>query len=337
MRQCTLFRWAAALTLAIALAPGAAPAQEDDTLSISGSFYPDTVYNVDGLGADLAEVYANANNHSWTLTLHGVTYSHDRYNDDWWYGYDRGFITRVHATSIDFEFFGPDAEVLNHAVSQQLAIDNLPNSAIVELRNGEYYDPFNWPDDGPWPYSEWNLWLVPIDPDAGVYFSASGVPDSSFSTDESGYPLVEPQILDAVSAIVDTRSGYYAALQSSFTVVDIGSAPPVLTLSIRDTSVWEGNKGTTWLDLAVTLSQSSNDVVGVNYATANSTALAGSDYTATSGTLIFLPGETSRTISIAIKGDRKREPDEVFYVELFDAVGATISDAVATVTILNDD
>ena len=41
MRRFTLFRWAAVLTLAIALAPGAASAQEDDTLTISGLFSMD--------------------------------------------------------------------------------------------------------------------------------------------------------------------------------------------------------------------------------------------------------------------------------------------------------
>jgi hypothetical protein len=87
----------------------------------------------------------------------------------------------------------------------------------------------------------------------------------------------------------------------------------------------------------VTLSRSSNDAVSVKYATANSTALAKQDYTATSGTLTIQPGHTSGTISVAIKGDRKREPNEMFSVQLSNAVGATISDAVATGTILNDD
>jgi endoglucanase len=53
--------------------------------------------------------------------------------------------------------------------------------------------------------------------------------------------------------------------------------------------------------------------------------------------LTFQPGETSRTISVSIKGDRKREANETFSVQLSNAVGATIDDGVATVTILNDD
>ena len=53
--------------------------------------------------------------------------------------------------------------------------------------------------------------------------------------------------------------------------------------------------------------------------------------------ITFQPGQTSRTISVSIKGDRKREADETFSVQLSNAVGATIDDGFATVTILNDD
>jgi hypothetical protein len=101
--------------------------------------------------------------------------------------------------------------------------------------------------------------------------------------------------------------------------------------------VREGNKGTTRLNLEVTLSRSISDAVTVRYATANGTAQAKSDYSATSGTLTFPAGETSRTVSIAVKGDRKREKNETFSVQLSNAAGATVADGVATATILNDD
>jgi hypothetical protein len=87
----------------------------------------------------------------------------------------------------------------------------------------------------------------------------------------------------------------------------------------------------------VTLSNISSGTVTVKYATANGTALAKQDYTATSGTLTFQPGQTSRTISIAVKTDRKREPHETFSMRLSHATGATIDDPVGIATILNDD
>ena len=110
-----------------------------------------------------------------------------------------------------------------------------------------------------------------------------------------------------------------------------------VVLAVADASVLEGDRGTSNVAVAVTLSSGSSQPITVHYATANGTAVAPQDYAATSGTLTFQPGETSRTISVSIKGDRKREANETFSVQLSNAVGATISDGVATVTILNDD
>jgi hypothetical protein len=78
--------------------------------------------------------------------------------------------------------------------------------------------------------------------------------------------------------------------------------------------------------------------VTVNYGTANGTATGGEDYTAASGTLTFAPGETTKTITIKVKGDRKQEADETFFVNLFGvSSNAMILDAQGIGTILNDD
>jgi hypothetical protein len=87
----------------------------------------------------------------------------------------------------------------------------------------------------------------------------------------------------------------------------------------------------------VSRSGSGEGTVSVDYRTVAGTALAKSDYTAASGTLTFPPGVWSQTITITVNTDRKREPDETFTVELLNAVGASVVDAVATGTILNDD
>jgi chitinase len=114
--------------------------------------------------------------------------------------------------------------------------------------------------------------------------------------------------------------------------------PPVPpTLSIDDASVTEGNSGTTLIAFTVKLSQAASGPVTVSYATADGTALAGSDYTARSGTITFAAGETSKTIQIAVTGDTSVESNETFTVSLSGAAGATIADGSAVGTITNDD
>ena len=109
-------------------------------------------------------------------------------------------------------------------------------------------------------------------------------------------------------------------------------------LAIADGSTTEGNSGTKTLAFTVNLTGAAAGTVTVNYATANGTATAGSDYTAASGTLIFNAGETSKTVNVTILGDTAEEPDETFTVTLSNPTsGVALVKAAATGTITNDD
>jgi chitinase len=108
-------------------------------------------------------------------------------------------------------------------------------------------------------------------------------------------------------------------------------------ISIGDVARSEGNSGTTLLVFTVTLSAASDVAVTVNFATANGTAKAGEDYDAQSGPVNFAPGETTKTISIAVKGDRKKEGDETFFINLTGALGALVLDGQGVGSILDDD
>ncbi|OZA85354.1 MAG: hypothetical protein B7X76_05605, partial [Azorhizobium sp. 39-67-5] len=99
----------------------------------------------------------------------------------------------------------------------------------------------------------------------------------------------------------------------------------------------EGDTGEAHFMFMVTLDKASTTPVTVRYATANGTAADGSDYGGDSGTLTFAPGETSQMVHVHVGGDTAVEADETFTVTLTDATGATLGDAVATGTILNDD
>lgn len=108
-------------------------------------------------------------------------------------------------------------------------------------------------------------------------------------------------------------------------------------ISVNDVSVTEGNSGTKTLTFTVTLNHASALGVSVQYATANNTATAGTDYTAASGTLNFSAEETSKTVGVTILGDSDYEPDESFFLNLTSPSGATISDNKGVGTITNDD
>src|SRR5262249_47803553 len=113
---------------------------------------------------------------------------------------------------------------------------------------------------------------------------------------------------------------------------------PLPTLSIANATTPEGNDGVSVLSLTVSLGgPPATQPVTVQYATADGTATAGSDYTPASGTLTFNPGETSKTIVVPILGDTGVESDETFRVVLSNPVNAVFGVAQATVTIQNDD
>ncbi|MDZ4298416.1 MAG: Calx-beta domain-containing protein [Moraxellaceae bacterium] len=107
-------------------------------------------------------------------------------------------------------------------------------------------------------------------------------------------------------------------------------------LFAQDISQPEGNEQRV-LSFAVQLSSPSEQQVSVNFATANGTALAGEDYAATNGTLVFEPGQTTQTIAITILGDATVEPDETFFVDFTNSVNAELSSARYSITLLNDD
>ena len=105
------------------------------------------------------------------------------------------------------------------------------------------------------------------------------------------------------------------------------------TASISDATGVEGEV----FRFEVTLSRSSDTPVTVDYQTAGGTALEGTDYDAASGTLTFGPGATRQTIEVRTRQDTAAEPNETFTVTLNSPSGATLPDAGAVGTIIDDD
>ena len=108
-------------------------------------------------------------------------------------------------------------------------------------------------------------------------------------------------------------------------------------LSAADARVDEAEDVT--VDFAVTMSRASTETVTVSYATSDGTATQGDDYTAASGTLRFAPGETEKTVSVAVLDDEHDEGEETFTLTLSNPSGGNVflADSTATGTIVNTD
>ena len=112
---------------------------------------------------------------------------------------------------------------------------------------------------------------------------------------------------------------------------------PKASISISDTGGPEGNSGTSPLSFLLTLSAASAKSVSVQYATANGTATAPSDYASAAGTVTFAPGQKAKPIAVDVVGDLAIEQDETFTVTLSNPLNASIASGTATGTIRNDD
>ncbi len=128
-------------------------------------------------------------------------------------------------------------------------------------------------------------------------------------------------------------AGLFYTETMTITVTDV-----VETLSINDVTVTEGHTSTVNAQFTVTLANSSNQTITVNYLTTDVSATAGVDYVGVvTGLVTFAPGVTTQTVDITVNGDYVDENDETYTVDLSGAVGATITDAQGLGTITDDD
>ncbi len=171
----------------------------------------------------------------------------------------------------------------------------------------------------------------------GDYASASGT--LTFSPGElskqvtvaiAGDSLDEPHETYTLE-LVNPHGATIADGRGAGTILD---NDPLVSLSVDDVSRSESNGPALF---TLSLSQASGKVVTVAYGTADGSAVTPGDYASRAGTLVFLPGDTSKTVSVPLTDDQASEPDETFAVDLSNAVNATLADAQGVGTIVDDD
>ena len=168
------------------------------------------------------------------------------------------------------------------------------------------------------------------------WVSNNGTSDSDIEdATKSSYELVEADAGKTIKVRVTFTDGggTEETLASAATETVVAAEADASELSIADADASEEED--TAMEFVVTLDPAATASVTVDYATADGTAAAGDDYTATSGTLTFQAGDTTKTVSVPITDDAVDDGGETLTLTLSNASGADLGDAVATGTIRN--
>jgi hypothetical protein len=171
-------------------------------------------------------------------------------------------------------------------------------------------------------------------PASGTVTIAAGDTDATVTVSIVGDTLHEADETFTVTIANPSSGVALARAVATGTIVD-DDDPPVV--SVANTSVPEGDAGTTVATFTVTASSVSGLPASVSFTTADGTATAPDDYTATTGTVTIPAGSTTATFGVVVNGDTLHETNETFVVHLGNPVDATIGDADATGTIVDDD
>ncbi len=150
-------------------------------------------------------------------------------------------------------------------------------------------------------------------------------------------PVSGDVLNEASDTVLFNLTSSETANASASATLTIDNDDPLPSLSIGDVTIVEGTGGTQNAVFTVSLNQASGLPITIDFTTGDGTAVAGSDYGATSGSLSFAPGQTTQTVTVPIASDNVDEANETFTVSLQNAVNAIVSAGTATATINDDD
>ena len=168
---------------------------------------------------------------------------------------------------------------------------------------------------------------------SGTITFAAGASTATLTIDPTADTMVEND--ETVALTLATGTGYTIGTTTAVTGTIVNDDVPVINLSANQTIV-EGNSNPQNVTYTVTLSRSDTRVITVNYATANGTATAGSDYTSRTGTLTFNSGVTSQSINIPILNDSINEANETFTFTLTSPTNANLGTRTSVTTTISD-
>ena len=189
-----------------------------------------------------------------------------------------------------------------------------------------------------------NFTQTRLDDEATTLISAGTAPFTGRFKPEGSLASLDNKVITGTWTleIADDAGGDTGTLDGWSLFIDVAPEIVVPDVSVSGpTTVTEGNSGSQNVTFTVSLSEETTEEVRVDYATKTSgysiPAAAGADFNAVSGTLVFAPGETSKTVTVQVLGNRVVELNESFGLELSNAVAGTLGTALADLEIVDND
>jgi len=170
---------------------------------------------------------------------------------------------------------------------------------------------------------------------SGTLIFPDGITSQTFSITITNDTIDE--LNETINLTLSNAAGSGALGFQSTASLSIFDNDPQPSMSIGDVSVTEGSSGTTNAVFTVTLSAASSFTVAANFATADGSAVAPSDYLLSNAVVTFNPGELTKTVSVTVNGDTTPEGHETFLGNLTNASNAFLQDSQGVATILSDD
>ena len=251
-----------------------------------------------------------------------------------------GSYTNVYLRAVNAEGAGPD---VNRGAT---AFSDAPGAPSNFRAQRPYEDrvTLSWTEPTPASGVTITAYIVDRSPDGQTAWSTYTTPTrgtTSLKVEGSNiadrpYYRIQTQFRANTPVVIDGQSLRWG-LSATSPIIEIPEAPvlTVPTLRISDASGNEGRDSA--VSFTVKLKPVATGTVTVAYQTEDGTATAGSDYTATSGTLTFAAGDTRKTVSVPITDDEVEDSGETFTLKLSNASGATLGDTQARGTIYNED
>lgn len=173
---------------------------------------------------------------------------------------------------------------------------------------------------------------------SGTVAFASGQTSATLTVNLAGDTTLEPN--EAFSLALSAPVGATLNPAASSATAIITNDDSTVSIAALSATKTEGGSGSTPFTFVVNRSGSSSGKSTVRWDVSFGETTDATDFksgTPVSGTVTFASGQTSRTLTINVNGDRLQEGDDTFFVSLSSPVGTALMTASASATILNDD